>query len=210
MQNLPPNSHKARETEPREKIDPVTSAETIRRKRGLGRQFKETFFSGSGRDAASHVVDDVVVPTIRDMIHDALSAGIDRLIYGERNRPRHSRGYSPPWHQQTHGNVDYAGLSSGNNKASSERTLSRKSRHDFDDIIIPSMQEANTVLDRMYDIMSQYGRVSLSDLYALVGIRPDHTDMKWGWFNLRGARAVHVKKLGGYLLDLPEPEELGR
>lgn len=207
--DFPPNSQKARETEPRERIEPVTSAETHRRKNGLGRQFKETFFSGSGRDAASFMVEDVVVPTIRDMFHNALQAGLQRWIYGEGPRGPRRSYWSGSDHSPT-GHVDYSRMSGSGPVTTQQRALSRQARahHDFSEIVIPSLQAANTVIDRMYDMLSQYGYVSVADLLALVDIRPDHTDMKWGWTSLKGSRPVHVRKLDGYILDLPDPGEL--
>lgn len=208
MQDFPSNSQKAKATDaPREKIKPVTSAETRDRKRGLGRQFKETFFAGNAREAAVGMVEEVVVPGIRDMLHDAVQGGIERFFYGERtSRPRRS---SPLGNQAT-GHVNYAGMAPSGPKAPMQRMLSRQSRATFDfrDIIIPTRSEANEVLDNMFEWISRFERVSVADLYELTGIRSEHTDEKWGWTSLRGAKAVKLRQ-GGFLLDLPEPEPLG-
>jgi hypothetical protein len=207
MQDFPANSRKATETEPREEIKPVTTAETRRRKHGLGRKFKNTFIAGTGRDALSYMVEDHIVPEIRDMLVNALQGGIERLFNGDRaTRPRPGRS---SWMNNNTGHVNYQGMSTSS-VSSAPKSMSSKARarHAFDELIIPSKSEANDVLDRMYDILSRQGNVSVADLYALTGVRAEHTDMKWGWTSLHGSRAVHVNKLGGYLLDLPEPEEL--
>lgn len=81
-------------------------------------------------------------------------------------------------------------------------------RHAFDQIIIGSRQEAEEVLDRMYDLISRYDAASVADLYELTGIESAHSDYKWGWDNLRGSSVGRVKG-GGYLLELPEPVSLG-
>jgi hypothetical protein len=210
MEDFPPNSQKAKATDPpREKLDPVTSAETVRRKKGLGRQFKNTFFSGTARDAAEFMVVDIVVPAVRDMFSDALQSGIERLIYGDRSSGTRHRSRSPLG-SQSPGHVDYRGMSTSPSRASQPRMLSRraKARHNLDELIIPSRQEAEEVIDRMFDVLSRYGVVSVADLYELTGVQSSHTDMKWGWNNLRGAKAVRLRQ-GGFLLDLPEPEALG-
>jgi hypothetical protein len=207
MQDFPSNSQRSREPEP--EIKQVTSAETGRRKRGLGRQFKDAFIVGTGRDAMGYVVEDVVVPAIRDTLSEALQGGIERLIYGPRegraHRPRSSSLFSGP----NMGHVNYSGLSTSASKQPPPRTLSRRARarHSFDELVIPSLQEANDVIDRMYDILARYGQVTVANLYSLTGIESSHTDMKWGWTNLRGTRAVRLRQ-GGFLLDLPTPEEL--
>jgi hypothetical protein len=65
-----------------------------------------------------------------------------------------------------------------------------RARHDFQDLVIPSRQEAEEVLDRMYDLLSHDGDVS-SRLICMssLAFEPEHTDWKWGWTNLRGAKA---------------------
>jgi hypothetical protein len=211
MQDFPSNSEKAKATEPpREKPQPVTSAKTGgRKKRSLGRQFKDTFFRGSARDAAEYMVTDVVVPEIRDLLYNAFQSGIDRLIYGERTGPRRRPS---PLASQPLGHVDYASRSRPTraSAAQPQRTLSSQARahHDFQDLVIPTKQEAEAVLDRMYDLLSHDGDVRVGHLYALTDVRAEHTDWKWGWTNLRGAKVVRLRN-GDWLLDLPEPEALG-
>lgn len=210
MQDFPANSAKAkaRSENPRlsdqpEKIERVTSADAIQRKRGLGRQFKETFIAGSGRMAFDYMVLEVVIPAIQDTLIEAIQGGFERLIRGESRtrRARASSIYSdnPP-------RVDYSRMSS---TPYTGRTLSRQSRarHDFGGIVIQSRQEAEDVIDRMFDVLSRYGSVTVATLYELTGIQASHTDEKWGWTSLQGARPARQRN-GGWLLDLPDPEPL--
>lgn len=89
------------------------------------------------------------------------------------------------------------------------QTLSRMSRarQSFDEIIIPSRQEAEEVLDRLFDLISKYDTATVADLYELTGLSSSHTDHKWGWEELRGASVGRIRG-GGYLLNLPEPQSL--
>src|SRR4051812_32701574 len=209
MQDFPSNSHKAKATDaaPREKLDPVTSAETRERKQGLGRKFKTTFFAGSGRDALGYMTEDIVVPSIRDLLYNALSGGLERIFYGDRTvRPRNTSSivsHAPGSH------VAYDRQYKSQPASAPARTISRqsKARHDFQDLVIPTLSAANEVLDRLFDILSRDGEVTVAHLYELTGIRVDHTDMKIGWTNLRGSKAVRLRD-GSYLLALPEPEAL--
>lgn len=207
MQDFPANSQKARAEQPREKVEQVTSADAIRRKRGLGQRFKETFMPGDARSVSEHVVQSVILPGIRDLLFNTLSDGIERMFFGDTHRPR-----TPPTSSTAYGRVDYPTpynrmSASATRPQSPQRSISRgaRARHNFDDLIIPSRQEAEEVLDRMFDMLSKYGRVEVSVLYELTGIQSSHTDMKWGWTDLMGAKAVRLRN-GGFLLDLPEPE----
>jgi hypothetical protein len=212
MQDFPANSAKARSqsgpSRPDEKptIERVTSGEAVRRKRGLGRQFKETFIAGSARMAVDFVLLEVIVPQIQEMLIDALQGGTERYIRGDSRLRRGSRTSNP--YSSHPGEVNYQGMS--RNRPNTTRTLSQqaRSRHDFGDILIPSLREAEDVIDRMYDVLSRYGSVEVATLYSLTGIQVSHTDKKWGWTSLSGARAVRQRN-GSYLLDLPAPEPLG-
>lgn len=208
MQDFPANSSKAKATQPKEKIERVTSAETVRRKRGLGRQFKETFIAGDARSSMEYVVFSVLIPSAKDMLFDAVESGLQRYFFGNDAKTRRS-GSSGGYSGLGHVAYNRAYNNQSAPKKDEPRLISRRSRarHDFGELVIPSRQEAEEVLDRMFDLLSRYGEVSVADLYELTGIQSTHTDMKWGWTELRGAKALRVRE-GGFLLDLPEPEAL--
>lgn len=214
MQDFPANSKKAKDRpeaptpEDRPKIEPITSAETRRRKRGVGKQFKQTFINGNARSAVEYVVTDVVVPAVRDTMFEAFQSGLERLIYGESARPRRggtTSGYPAP------GKFNYANISTAKPSAHQpqQRMISRRSRsqHDFGEIVIATRREANEVIESMFEYLSRYGSVTVANLYALTDIQGSHVDTKWGWTSLQGSKAVPTRQ-GGYVLDLPEPEPL--
>lgn len=208
MQDFPANSAKARRSdrpldEQPEKIERVTSADAIQRKRGLGRQFKETFIAGTARGTLDYVILEVVIPAVKDTLSDALQSGIERLIYGETRVRRGSTSSSNVGH------VNYQQMYP-NSRPQTTRALSQRSRtrHDFGEIILQSRQEAEDVIDRLYDVLARYGSVPVSTLYALTGIQASHTDEKWGWTSLGGAKAARQRN-GSWMLDLPDPEPLG-
>lgn len=201
--DYPSNSESSRREPPEEKdIKRVTSSDPKRRKRSLGKQFRETFVAGDPRSAAAYVVFDVLLPAARDMIWETGSEYLRSIMFGENRR----RGTTPPQTGPT-GYVTY-NRPPGHRMASAQRVLSRnaRSRHDFDEIVIDERIEAEKVIDDLFEVVSRYGVASVADLYELVGITGTHTDNKWGWTNLRGAGVSRVR--GGYLLDLPQPQPL--
>jgi hypothetical protein len=211
MENFPPNSRKAEKTAEPKQVERVTSATARRRKQPLGRKFSRTFFGGDARTASEYMIGHVVVPALKEMLVEAASSGFERLVYGDV-RPK-GRGRGAPTSGPL-GYVSYNSMGQAQRAASPQRPqqapqLSRRSRarHDFDDLVIPTRQEAEEVIDRMYDLISKYDSASVADLYELTGLKGDHADFKWGWTNLQGASVGRVRG-GGYLLDLPEPEFL--
>lgn len=200
---FPPNSDKSKLGETEEKkVERVTSSEPIRRKKGLGHQFKSTFFGGDARGAFHYVVFGVLVPAAKDALADAGAQGIERLIFGDSRRKSSPRPSGPQ------GYVSYNRYSMGTQSQDAPRTITHRARaaHNFDEIVLTSRQEAEDVLDRMYDLVSRYDAATVSDLYELVGLESTHTDQKWGWMNLGGSGVARVRN--GFLLDLPEPEPL--
>lgn len=212
MQEFPGASQKARsQAQPppaveRPKVESVTSAPAEQRKPGLGRKFKTTIIGGAARDTAEYMVADVIIPAVRDMVFDAFEGGLHRLIYGESTRTRRN----VPSSYSNVGHVNYQGMSTRQQpQQSSGRSLSRRSRnqHDFGEIIIEDRREAQETLDQMFEFLSRFGEVKVSDLYTMTRIRTEHVDHKWGWTSLQGAKLVRTRD-GRYLLDLPEPEAL--
>lgn len=203
MDQFPPNSKK--QTAEPKRVERVTSATAVRRKKGLGKQFKHTFFGGDAKSALQYMILEVVIPSIQDTMIDAFQGGVERLIRGDV-RPR--RGPTPM--SGALGHVNYNRMGPQPTRSPMPNALPRRARarHNFGEIVIPSRQEAEEVLERMYDIISKYDEVTVSDLYELTGLVPSHTDHKWGWDSLQGASVGRLRGGGGYLLDLPEPEPL--
>lgn len=202
----PPNSDKSkREREPveRKSIERVTTGEVVRKKKGLGRRFSEVFIAGDMRSARDHAIFDVLLPAARDMVSDGISEYMHKLMFG--NKARRRGGPTAPQSGAT-GYVSYNRYSRVPEPP--PRALSRqsRSRFEFDAIVLETRAEAEQVLDQLYEVLSRYEVATVADLYNLVGIKPEHTDTKWGWTYLRGSGVSRVRD--GYLLDIPEPEPL--
>lgn len=205
MENFPPNSQKARlnVNPPKVKrVQQVTSGTAVRKKPSLGRQFSATFMGGTATTAFQYMIANVIIPSIRDMFVEAAQSGVERLFYGDGGRGGRRAGPSP------YGRVQY-NQPVTRPQAAVQQVLPRqvRARHAFDEVVIQTRQEAEDVLDAMFDLLSQYESVNVADLYELTGIQSSHTDHKWGWVELRGATVGRTRS-GQYFLDLPEPEPL--
>lgn len=210
MDNYPSNSRTAKapeETAEPKKIDPVVTGEVTRRKKPLGKRFAETFVGGDINTVAGYVIFEVLIPAAKDMMSDAVSQGIDRMLFGETRASSRSRSSRP---SGTNGYVSYNRM--GANKPSREglnefaRRPERRSSHDFDEIILATRVEAEEVIDRMFDLVNQYQQATVADMMELVGVTSNHVDHKWGWTDIRGAGVTKIRN--GYLLDFPKPEAL--
>lgn len=210
MDNYPSNSRtgKAPEEAPEpKKVESVVVGEVTRRKKPLGKRFTETFVGADIGTVAQYVVLEVLIPAAKDMMSDAVSQGIDRMLFGETRGSSRSRSGRPAG---TNGYVSYNRMSA--NKPSRDglnefsRRPERRSSHDFDEIILATRAEAEEVIDRLFDLVNQYDQATVADLLDLVGVTSNHVDHKWGWTDIRGAGVTKIRN--GYLLDLPKPDSI--
>ena len=155
---------------------------------------KGSFISDDLKNVGSFVVKDVLIPTLKDLVSDVVTNGIDMLLFGES---RSSRKKS-----RTTDRVSYTRYYDDRDDRYRSERRSTSSRYSYDDIILDSYVEVKDVLSGMEDILDTYGVVSVADLYDLVGLTGSYTDNDYGWFNLRSAEPVRCRD--GYMLKLPK------
>lgn len=195
-----PKTTRTAEAEPTErpKIERVTTKAPVERKKS---RFAEAFSGDDIRSVRDYVIFEVFFPAAKNMFSDAVSQGVERLLFGE------SRGRSRSTTiGRTSGYVPYnRASSSGSGRREEPRTLNRQARatHDFREVVIQDRFEADEVLDNLQNLVDAFDVATVSDFYELVGITGSFTDNKWGWYDLRGSK---IRRVGeGYLVDLPRP-----
>lgn len=172
------------------------------KKKGIGTKFKETFAGDSAESVGSYVLFDIIIPRVKDLLFETFTGGLERSLFGTSTRS--SRGHSRS------GKTDYRGLSERNERVDRrERDISPRGRanHDFEEILIPTIGEAEQVLDTLNALVDQYDVATVADLYSATGISTDHTDLKFGWTDLSDAR-ISPARGGGYILEMPRAEVL--
>ena len=70
-----------------------------------------------------------------------------------------------------------------------------------------SRKEAANVLNRLADILDQYGTVTVADFYDETGLKvPCDSDTRYGWKDIDDAYVVKVRS--GWHISLPDPIKL--
>ncbi len=206
MEDFPSNSYnkprpKDEATQEPKKVQPIVSGEAIQRKKSAGRRFIETFFSGDAKSAGGYVLQQVLIPALRDMIADAGRQGIERIIYPDvrgGGRRSDSRG--------SFGHVQYNQPSRNGFRSDPRDNAPIKLGRRFDEIIIAEREEAVEILDTMNELVGRFGQATVADLYDMCRIKGSSTDNNWGWEDLRTSDIRRVN--GGYLLEMPKPKML--
>lgn len=208
---LPSNTKKDKveETEERETLASVVESPARRRKKSVGRKFREAVSGDDARSAFGYTFSDVIIPAIKGMALDAVNEALSRMLYGDvrgRSRPivgGSSNNYTP--YNRISSNTPAGGGASVNQG----RTITQRARatHDFDEIVLGSRGEAEMVRDALLQRIAQFDVATVADLYDLVQITGSFTDNKYGWYDLTGATIDRAGR-EGYLLTLPKPQLL--
>jgi hypothetical protein len=81
-----------------------------------------------------------------------------------------------------------------------------RSRLSLDDFIFQNRREALDILDRMSTLLTDYGIVTVADLYDMCGLKTPYTFNNYAWKDLSTAGVSLTRD--GYLLNLPTPQAL--
>jgi hypothetical protein len=196
--------------EQEKKVESVVTNNVEKRKKSLFKRFTEIFIGGDSKSVVQYVFSEVLIPQAKDMITEAASSGFERLIYGESRPPRRGPGRSNTGYSS--GPTNYTRYAvRGNNPIGRAAGDDRRPVHlgrsqTIDDILLATRVEAETVLDRLYDLLKEYESASVADLYSLVGLTSSYVDQKWGWIDLHGSQVRRVRD--GYILELPKTVSL--
>lgn len=188
---------------PAKKVQKVVVGEVVVQKKSLGTKIKGLFVAADFRTVIRYVASDVLLPAARNMIVDASSKGVERMMYGDRAiRQRNFGGGS----RFTYNNPINRGEYRDPRTSPPALGQSRVPRQNRNDFLLASREEAKMVLERMNDILESYELVTVGDLNELVGFPSSHVDEKWGWTFLGDVEIRQVRE--GYLIMLPPAESI--
>jgi hypothetical protein len=212
MDPYPSNSYKSKEeTPPTDEATPKLrvvpeGTRVIRRRAPMGRRFKENFI-GEGQTYMGglvRLISEVIVPTINEFqgIISAIET-VSRMVRGDLTAPQTRNTNRPNVVNNLRPMTNYSRYS----KDPSPRAGRGYERYEYDEIILPSINDVRDVISRLRNDLEEYEFVSLRDLYEMIGSGFSHTDERWGWYDLNGAYPKHVSN--GYLLVLPPVQPRG-
>lgn len=206
--NIPSNSHKSKEKvakaekqlEERKRPDKVIEGKIVEIKTPWYRKAARSMVAEDASSVGGYVLDELLIPGVKNLLLDMLTQGATRALWGG-NAPRSA-------HRA--GVFGRSSLKSRYHDVPAERqrtfSPSERSQHEFGNMIIETRDEAMKVIVALDDLIAEYGQATVADLYDILGVSRDYTDLKWGWTNLRNADVRQVR--GGYILELPRTEQL--
>ena len=172
------NSHRSKERQ----VESVVTSPVRQRKKGM---LANLFLREDVESMKNYILQDVLIPMLRRAGNEIL-CGISNAIFGDSGK--RNNGIQVSYRQQGSTNVNY-------NRPRSAAPYT------YNDIIFDNRADAEEVLFRMEEILSQFETVSVADMFDLAGISSDYTSGKYGWTNLSTAYVERVRD--GYVIRLP-------
>lgn len=182
------------------KVEQVVTGATLV-KRPASRRFKDFLMAESPKVLMKRVTQDVLVPRFKAGLEQALNEFIGGMFWGDgANRPQTGmlrgtvlRG----------GGFNYNGISYQSPMGLAMQANQARPPGTYQDVIVPTQQQAEALLANMFDLLNRYHLVSVADLYEGAGLPTGTSDGSYGWSNLDGARIS--KNRDGFVLELPRP-----
>lgn len=193
MEEFKSNSDKAKTVEKDRKIESVVQGNAKTKKKGEFAKIADVFSVEDSRSVGSYLFTDVLIPAVKKVISDIITTGINMWLYGDKDMPKNTSSkvsYRSYYERDRH------------DRPRASTSYDRQNSLDYDEILFDTRSDAELVLDSMYDVLDQYGSVSIADMFDLAGVPNDnYTFNRYGWRNLTGAQAYRVRD--GYILKLP-------
>lgn len=188
-------------TEEREKEKfRIDRSQVVSQKKTLGQKVLDTFVQEDILDVRSYVINDLLVPFLKDSALDILAMILGRDIPGgyRKDRDKGYRDYT----------ASYKGYSYRSEREKKERRSERRDRdEDFDPrrVLLKDRVSAEKIIDKMEDYIYKEGKVTIADLAEMVQEPSNYQDNNWGWTSMRGIEVQRVRG-GLYLIRVPEPK----
>lgn len=155
----------------------------------------------------SYVNDEIVKPAIKNIIVDAVTSGINMVMYGEKSPNRGGNNTSYSRNRTTYRPAtNYTSRYANTQSEPTERKVARSSRHGVEEYVIEDRFDAAHVLTTLTENADMYDSVSVADYYDLIGVPSQYTDNTYGWTIDSITRASIVPIRGGYIIKFPPVE----
>lgn len=172
------------------------------------------FNSDWSKDLGNTFINNMIVPSMQDLItncfqtaSDIFMEAVKTCIYGD-DKPRVSSSFASRNNRTNYSKISRGGVVQRGFNTNNTGYKYHKAHSGFENVLLETMNDANSVRDKMMQDVIEYDFVSVADFCSYVGADPKWTDDKWGWYPDAIEKSKIRRMNGGWILDLPEPEPL--
>ena len=212
-EEFPGNSYtKARKEKPADiqetKSAPEKKGRVRMKQKTLGERIAESFLAADIDEIRERTVFDWLIPGIKNLIEDI----VHTILFGDSGRGvRRSRRDRDDGKMRR---VPYDAMYDDPRRSTDSYISQRGSRKP--ELIFDYESQAQQVKSGMQEYIDDYGKISLKQFYNIVSevtrgdidIPTSYTQTRYGWYDITGARVIHVRD--GWYLDIPRAEVIER
>lgn len=177
------------------RVEKITTGAIKTKKKSEIRKFADIFLEDDIAEIKSHIKHDIIIPNVKRILYNIGEGILSSMLGGSRDRSR-----------STADKVSYNNCYNGGRDDRRRDDYGSRPRFDYDEITFTSRGDAEDVLDRLDEMIEQYGMARVGDIYDMVGKSCSYTAYNYGWTNLREARVV--RSGSDYALELPRIKPL--
>ena len=195
----------------KKEVKKIVSAQPKKVKRGLLSRLATGVLGPEGvQGIGAYVGDEIIKPAIKNIIVDAVTSGINMVMYGEKGGPRTGGGYRPGGYQppsQYRPSTNYTSrYTSQQPQPQQVEHRPRNTRYGVQEFLLSDRHDATNVLASLIEYADNYNAVSIADYYEMIGVNTEFTDNNYGWTidTIHQASVVPVR--GGFIIKFPPVE----
>lgn len=173
----------------------VVKSNNVKTKKNEVRKFKDVFVAEDVNNVKSYIIDDLLIPTVKNLFVDMVQNSIEMLILGGRRGGKSGR-------RSTVDHVSYRDYYDDRRRDRYDDRRSSSRSFDYDDIIFETRGAAEAVLDEMDRIIKKYSFVRVLDLYDMCELTAPYTAQDYGWMSISRAEVIRVRN--GYIIKMPK------
>ena len=207
----PKDATKIEDSQDKAEVTKIAKGAVTKRKKSLGEKFATTFVASELDAVKTHILWDVVVPTIRETIYNVINGAAGmiflngappmgrspyRSVGGGQSRMTIQSSYQPYYDQRT-----------GRPQQAPENQPQPKSI--LEEWAFASKMDAQDILDQMRDHIQTYNNVTVAIYYSFAGVTStNYAADNYGWYNLDEVGIIRTRE--GYVITLPRPVVIDR
>jgi len=188
-----------------EKKPRASRVRAMRHKKGFVQSVAEMFVGNGSDNVGGYILYDVLIPAAKSMLQDAVTSGIEMVLFGETRGGSRSRDKDKNRSTVSYGS--YYKNRDRDDSRSERRRPSYRNKFDLNEIYFTDHAIAEDVLDELCERLEEYEEVTVAEFFEIAGLEgATWAHEKYGWKDLRKAHFTHTRQ--GYVILFPDPIEL--
>lgn len=198
---LPSNSNSGKRQEEQKKerpqVNKVINGGVVGNRHEPIKKVGQLFFAEDMHSIKNYVIYDVIIPAIKNIVADSVTNSISMALFGDFRSGTNRSGAATSLNSPTkYATVFRMG-------ESPKRANVSQSRFFFENPIVESTEDAQTVIRDLQDLIEAQEYATVADLYSMLGLKSESTYNNYGWYSISKAKPIPVKD--GWVINLPKP-----